>query len=160
MYILDARLQSAGGPGPPKWEPRARLGIYVGHSPHHSGSVALVLNPKTGLISPQFHVVFDDNFSTVPHLRAGTVPLNWAELVQNSREKNFDGFFDVTKTWFSGEHDPSADEDTGIPLVEGQQNSIPQAHEGQHEITTPLVEGRDQDNVPLVEEQCNTYPSC
>ena len=67
-YILDARLQSAGGPGPPKWDPRSRLGIYVGHSPYHAGSVALVLNPKTGLISPQFHVVFDDDFSTVPNL--------------------------------------------------------------------------------------------
>ena len=50
IYVLDARLQLAGGPGPPKWDPRARLGIYVGHSPHHSGSVALVLNPKTRLI--------------------------------------------------------------------------------------------------------------
>ena len=44
-YILDARLQSAGGAGPPKWDPRARLGIYAEHSPHHAGSVALVLNP-------------------------------------------------------------------------------------------------------------------
>ena len=75
-YILDARLQDAGGPGPPKWEPRSCLEIYVGHSPHHANSVALVLNPKTGLISPQFYVVFDDNFSTVSNLRAGTVPEN------------------------------------------------------------------------------------
>ena len=52
VYVLDARLQDAGGPGVPKWEPRSRLGIYVGHSPYHSGSVALVLNPKTGLVSP------------------------------------------------------------------------------------------------------------
>ena len=76
VYILDSRLQDAGGAGPPKWEPRSHLGIYVGHSPIHAGSVALVLNPKTGLISPQFHVVCDDNFSTVPHLCVGTVPQN------------------------------------------------------------------------------------
>ncbi|KAL7447818.1 hypothetical protein ACHAXS_000095, partial [Conticribra weissflogii] len=63
--------------GVPKWEPRARLGIYVGCSPNHAGNVALVLNPKTGLVSPQFHVVFDDEFTTVPHLRKGTVPPNW-----------------------------------------------------------------------------------
>ena len=85
VYVLDSRLQDAGGPGIPKWEPRSRLGIYVGHSPYHAGSVALVLNPKTGLVSPQFHVIFDDDFSTVPHLRAGTVPENWSDLVQNSR---------------------------------------------------------------------------
>ena len=97
-YVIDSRVQSSGGPGAPKWDPRALLGIYVGHSPHHSGSVALVLNPKTGLISPQFHVVFDDDFSTVPHLRSGTVPPNWAELVQNSSHKSTEGFYDVTKT--------------------------------------------------------------
>ena len=62
VYILDARLQSVGGGGPPKWYPRARFGIYLGHSPSHAGSVALVMNPKTGLVSPQFHLVFDDSF--------------------------------------------------------------------------------------------------
>ena len=80
---MDARLKSVGGGGTPKGDPRARLGIYLGHSPSHAGSVALVMNPKTGLVSPQFHFVFDDNFETVPHLRAGTVPDNWSDLVTN-----------------------------------------------------------------------------
>ena len=53
----------------PKWEPLSRSGIYIGHSPFHAGSVALVLNPETGHVSPQFHVVFDDEFSTVPFIR-------------------------------------------------------------------------------------------
>ena len=75
-YILDARLQDAGGAGPPKWDPRSRLGIYLGHSPSHAGNVALVLNPRTGLVSPQFHVVVDDDFSTVPNLRTGSMPAN------------------------------------------------------------------------------------
>ena len=52
VYILDARLQSVSVVGPPKWDPRARLGIYIGHSPSHAGSVALVMNMKTGLVSP------------------------------------------------------------------------------------------------------------
>eukprot|EP00978_Attheya_sp_CCMP212_P047663 scaffold422969_cov45-Attheya_sp.AAC.1 len=34
-------------------------------SPQHARSVALVLNIKTGLVSPQFHVEFDDLFETV-----------------------------------------------------------------------------------------------
>jgi hypothetical protein len=42
--ILDSRVQS-NPKGLPKWEPRARLGIYLGHSPAHAGSVALVMNP-------------------------------------------------------------------------------------------------------------------
>ena len=54
IYVLDHRLQSAGGPGPPKWEPRSRMGVYLGHSPFHTGSVALVFNPKTARVSPQY----------------------------------------------------------------------------------------------------------
>ena len=67
VYILDAANQT-GGIGTPKWEPRSHSGIYLGHSPCHAGSVALVLNLKTGLVSPQFHLVFDDEFTTVPYL--------------------------------------------------------------------------------------------
>ena len=66
IYVLDSRLHDAGGAGPPKWEPRSRIGVYLGHSPFHAGSVALVFNPSTGRVSPQYHVVFDDEFSTVP----------------------------------------------------------------------------------------------
>ena len=97
VYILDARLQSVGGGGPPKWDPRARLWVYLVHYPSHTGSVALFMNPKTGLVSLQFHLVFDENFETVPHLRAGTVPENWADLVTNSREKSTEGFYDIKK---------------------------------------------------------------
>ena len=107
VYVLDSRLQDSGGPGPPKWDPRSRLGICLGHLPLHAGSVALVLNPKTGLVSPQYHVVFDDDFSTVPNLRAGSMPENWKVLGQHSREKSADDFYDVTKTWFEGAIDPS-----------------------------------------------------
>ena len=31
----------------------------------HARSVALVLNPRTGHVSPQFHLKFDDFFETV-----------------------------------------------------------------------------------------------
>jgi hypothetical protein len=111
-YVLDSRVQT-NSKGLPKWEPRARLAIYVGHSPAHAGSVALVLNPKTGLVSPQFHVVFDDNFSTIPCLRDGTMPSNWAELVRNSSEAVTDEDYDITRTWFRQTNDPSADETIG-----------------------------------------------
>mgnify|MGYP000436230487 FL=1 len=35
-YVLDSRLQT-NSKGVPKWEPRARLGIYVGRSSSHAG---------------------------------------------------------------------------------------------------------------------------
>ena len=61
-FVLDSCLQLGVGSAP-RWEPRSHLGIYVSHSPSHAGSVALILNPQTGHVSPQFHVVFDDHFT-------------------------------------------------------------------------------------------------
>ena len=60
------------------------------------------MNPKSGLVSPQIYLVFDENFETVPHLRAGTVPDNWAELVASSKEKSIEVFYDVTKNGSKG----------------------------------------------------------
>ena len=37
----------------------------MGLSPDHASTVPLVLNLGTGAITPQFHVVFDDWFTTV-----------------------------------------------------------------------------------------------
>ena len=93
----------------PKWEPRSRLGIYVGHSPAHAGSVALFLNPKTGLVSPQYHVVYEDQFSRVHHMRDLKVPPNLAQLVQNSSQLVTLEPYDLTKAWFEGQDDPTAD---------------------------------------------------
>ena len=108
VYILDSRLQT-NPKGVPKWEPRSRLGIYAGHSPSHAGSVALVLNPKTGLMSPQYHVIYDDQFSTFHHMRDLTVPPNWDQLVQNSCELVTTEQYELTKTWFEGQDDPISD---------------------------------------------------
>eukprot|EP00957_Ditylum_brightwellii_P116638 8896889-Ditylum_brightwellii.AAC.1 len=81
VYKLDAHLQDRYS-SVPKWDPRARLGIYLGASSAHAGNVHLVLNPRTGHVSPQYHVMFDNTFSTVPHLRSGMVLVLWKELVE------------------------------------------------------------------------------
>ena len=52
----------------------------MGNSPLHADNVALVHNPFNGLVSPQYHVVFDDEFSTLPSLRSGSTPANWDKL--------------------------------------------------------------------------------
>ena len=62
-YVLDPRLQD--GHKIPKWEPRSRQGLHLGWSPLHASTVPLILNLTTGHVSPQFHVVFDDWFTTV-----------------------------------------------------------------------------------------------
>jgi len=63
-YVLADHRQ-AQQPIGDKWKARARLGVYLGRSPQHSQSVALVLSITTGLVSPQFHVKLDPNFETV-----------------------------------------------------------------------------------------------
>ena len=99
VCVLDSHSQSAGGPGPPKWEPRSCIGVYLGYSPFNAGSVALVFNPKTGRVSPQYHVVFDDTFLTVPFMDAGTVPPHWEDLLKYSSKKATDEDFSFAKDW-------------------------------------------------------------
>ncbi len=70
---MDLLLQS-GIDGAPKWEPRSWLGINGGYSPSRAGSVALVLKPGMGHVLPQFHVVFDDLFTTDPFMEKSEVP--------------------------------------------------------------------------------------
>ena len=62
-YMLDNAMQS--GQGAPKWKERSRLGVYLGPSPNHALSIALVMNPRTGHVYPQFHIKFNDFFETV-----------------------------------------------------------------------------------------------
>lgn len=64
VYVLDPKLQD--GKKLPKWKKRSRVGVYLGVSPGHSTTVGRVLNIDTGYISPQYHVVFDELFHTVP----------------------------------------------------------------------------------------------
>ena len=74
VYILDAANQT-GGIGTPKRKPRSHSYTYLGHSHCHTGSV-LVLTLKAGLVSPQFHLLFDDKFTTVPYLKGSIEPPN------------------------------------------------------------------------------------
>ena len=106
VFVLDHRLQGSVA-GPPKWDPRSRLGVFVGRSPFHAGSVALVLNPRTGLVSPQYHLVFDDEFTTIPYLSSTDIPPQWLALVKDSSEKTPSGDYTLAETWFN----PTSDEE-------------------------------------------------
>ena len=76
VFVLDNKLQA--NQALQKWESRARIGLYLGPSPRHSRSISLVLNLRTGMVSPQYHVRFDDLFETV---RGRQAPLsNWQEV--------------------------------------------------------------------------------
>ena len=129
--------------------------IYLGRSPAHAENVALVLNHNTVLVSPQFHVVFDEDFTTVPRLQKVTVPPNWNKLVIGSQEKSTDAFFDLTKTWFQPTNDESADEIfSSIPTVNkgaGQTSSlVTRVSEGDNLPTTAQASKGDSDTNSLL----------
>jgi hypothetical protein len=98
-YVLDSRFQSAGSIGPPKWEPRSNIHVYHGHSPFHTRSVALVYNPSTGHVRPQYHVVFDNNFIMVSYMEAGTIPPHWSDLVHSSSELASKHALNLAQAW-------------------------------------------------------------
>ena len=80
-YVLQPKLQD--GMKIPKWQPRSRQGVYMGFSPIHASSVGIIKNPRTGNISPQYNVVYDDFFETV-HSNDDKTPDIWEELVMFS----------------------------------------------------------------------------
>jgi hypothetical protein len=88
VYVLDPTLQD--GRKIPKWNPRSRMGQYVGDSPMHASKVGLIRNLRTQNISPQYHVVYDSFFETVSgdSITDDTV---WDELVIfNKFRSNYD----------------------------------------------------------------------
>ncbi len=106
VFVLEASLQD--GHKLPKWKPRSRLAVYLGLSPNHATSVPLVLNTSTGLVSPQYHLVFDDLFSTTNCLQTDRLPTHWPDLFKNSSENYLDEdekqHHKLNHTWI----DPSA----------------------------------------------------
>ena len=70
-------------------------GNFVGFSPCHSSLVPLVLNTRTGKILPQFHVVFNDWFTSVALVGGDEAfdPSQWQELFTILR---YQYMFDLT----------------------------------------------------------------
>ena len=90
-YVLDPRLQD--GKKLPRWEPRSKIGQFLGRSKVHAGSVGLIKNTATGKVSSQFHVVYDEHFTTLsvnqqPQL--SDIPEQWKSLLIYNREQTFD----------------------------------------------------------------------
>ena len=118
-FVLDPKLQD--GHKIPKFDPRSRQGLNLGWSPRHASTVPLVLNLTTGNISPQFHVVFDDWFTTVNSTtdRDEAEPIDgetWTNLLADQRiQVAFD------------EEDPVAVDDewlTEIERIERHQKAV------------------------------------
>jgi hypothetical protein len=103
-YVLEPTLHD--GKKIPRWQPRSRRGVFLGFSPKHASTVPIVLHNSTLHISPQFHVVFDDWFSTVISdvEFPDDPPPGWYDLFNNSRfQYVFDDetSLDLTDEWLT-----------------------------------------------------------
>ena len=86
VYVLDNALQNTGGKKH-KWTERSKVGVYLGRSPFHARTIALVLNLETGRVSPQFHVSFDPSFQTMKQSFGGKSPMSrWQALCGFTRD--------------------------------------------------------------------------
>jgi hypothetical protein len=125
VYALHNTLQSRNMLR--RWEPRARLGLYLGPSPRHARNVSLVLNLNTGLVSPQFHVTHDDFFETTEdHCHQSTSA--WQQLtgftrVAHSNMPPAQG--EVTPMMSNTSDDPS--QGTAIPNLDNQAHTTAQS---------------------------------
>ena len=84
----------------------------------HAVSVALIINPVTGHVSPQYHVVYDETFLTVSHMIYETIPPNWDEMCKNSVESATSGAFDLVELWFKQLTDTSEDHVTNPSVAD------------------------------------------
>ena len=84
-HVLEPKFQKPGVMIP-NWDPRSLRGVNMGFSKRHSTQFGLVLNLLTGLVSPQYHVVFDDMFSTVMSSTSED-PEVWIRLVTSSNSR-------------------------------------------------------------------------
>ena len=64
---------------------RSKCGIYMGVWHLHPSTVQLVLDPATGSITPRYHLIFDDRFSTV-FFDGQFDPSIWTNLLSNGYE--------------------------------------------------------------------------
>ena len=87
VYVLDDSLQAQRNLD--KWADRTRVGIYLGQSPQHARTVALVLSIETGLTSPQFHIKVDSTFQTMRKSFGEQLPKSlWQEKCQFTKSKS------------------------------------------------------------------------
>ena len=102
VYVFHEILQGNIS-GLTRREPHSNAGIYLGNSKFHAVSVALVLKPATGHVSPQLNVVFDDDFSTVLFMREDTIPPNCTDIVQRRSQSVALENIDLEDNWFTSD---------------------------------------------------------
>jgi hypothetical protein len=95
LYTLDKRI--ADGNKLPRWQTRSERQVHMGFSKRHASTVPLGLNSATGSITSQYHVVFDDWFSTVS---------STTESLPDMNSDEWKNIFGDSEYQYSLDHDP------------------------------------------------------
>ena len=111
LYVLDPKLQV--GKKIPKWEKLSTTGIFMGFSPTHYPIVSLALNINTGSVTPQFHVIHDERFTTIHNFGTHNLDELYDKLSIISRHNDYEPDIDdfdkdipapsVSKEWSNTE---------------------------------------------------------
>jgi hypothetical protein len=75
--VLNPKLQD--GKKIPKWESHSRLDQFLGFGDNHSSLVGLVRNVHTEYMSPQFHAVYHERFTSINNPQDDNQ--NWIEIL-------------------------------------------------------------------------------
>ena len=86
VYVLGEDLK--GDTKQHKWKQRTKVGMYLGRSKHHAADVSLILNTKANFITPQYHVLFDDDFHSVTSASEKLVNKHGKEVCNNINMSN------------------------------------------------------------------------
>ena len=63
--------------------------------------MALLLNPETGHVSPELHVLFDEKISTFPFMMEGTITPNWTDIMHQGSQRGALENIGFKDTWFT-----------------------------------------------------------
>jgi hypothetical protein len=104
-----------------KWDPKAQLGINLGPSLRHAGTVSLVLNLQTGNVSPQFHVQYNDFFETVRPSSGNPTTFSQWQLLSGIKATQAEQRFNLFGSPRAQREPSSRDQpQTPIPVTEHQ----------------------------------------
>ena len=150
VYVLEPKLQD--GKKLPKWLPRSRRGRFLGISPEHSSTVGRILNLRTGSISPQYHVVYDDLYTTVPNAETGGLinpdefdAAQWRQLLETGTERYYEDEYDERGNLIPP---PELSDDWLTPPEQAERTRARQQRRQHHRRATgpvPTPEGAQQD---------------
>jgi hypothetical protein len=143
VYVLDPNLQD--GNKISKWNPRSRRGMFVGISHAHSSTVGRLMNLRTGNVSPQYHIIYDDLFTT----GSGGIldqmtfnPQTWLNVLQTGWERIADPIGEASSgTCFAPSLDREWLSDDEMPpsATTGSHDTVPDPDVQSQRISSPIA---------------------